>query len=890
MIETPTPALDSVRTQLETICRATALASAPRLRKLLHFLVEESLAGNPLKESIVGVAVFGRDPGYDPKQDSVVRTEVRRLRAKLIEYYAGEGSSDAIIIDLPKGSYAPAFRIQELHERQEPPPAPPSRRPRWRLPVYVAGLLLFAAAIVAGFRLTKPTTSRPPRRAVAVLDFRNLTSRPETEWMASAIPEMMRADLASGQQVRTIPGENVARMQSELALRPVSSPSRETLAAIRRNLSADVVISGDYADLGPAGGSEVRIDVWAEDARTGDIIASIAESGPQANLLDLLARAGARLRSSLHLEASPASELALRAASPADPAAARAYAEGLAHLRRSDLPQARDLLHRAVDLEPDFAPAHAAFSAVYAALGYDRLAREQAQQAFDLSASVRDPDQKLAIDAQFREVHKQWEQAVAAYARLFAQHPDDIEYGLRLAAAQVQQHRASDALRTINLLRALPAPESDDPRIDLQAARVRFVMSEYASSAELSAKASRKAAAIYARLLYARALSNEGVALLNAGDPRWQAVSEEARAICAQFGDQVCVSDILRRMGNARVVGALDFAGAERDFDQALHIARQIGSASDEATALNGLALASGSRGELTRASELLSQVVGLSRKIPDSGIEQLGLDNRGDVLFDAGRLQAARESLEAALDIARANHHRDGIADEQWALAEIAEMQGDLPRARQACAEVLSLSGQIGLEHHLQGLEENARLLWLADDLPAARRNLEQAARLRKSWPDKNGNERMLSALVALAEGKPSEAATTAREGIRLAIGYHQVQAQARGEAVLAQALVAGGDLPAARTVAHSAMARMEHSQFRLIRLEVAIANARVRGDAAALSSLIADARSLHAYELEIFARLAQAELTHNRRQLDSIRHEAHDRGFEYVARRALE
>jgi hypothetical protein len=131
-----------------------------------------------LKESIVGVAVFGRDPGYDPKQDSVV---------------------------------------------------------------------VFAAIVLAGYKLHGPGILRraaSPRRSVAVLDFRNLTERPEAGWLANAIPEMISADLADGHEIRTIPGENVSRMETQLALHPAPSPARETLAAIRRDVGADIVVSG----------------------------------------------------------------------------------------------------------------------------------------------------------------------------------------------------------------------------------------------------------------------------------------------------------------------------------------------------------------------------------------------------------------------------------------------------------------------------------------------------------------------------------------------------------------------------------------------------------------------------------------------------------------------
>jgi hypothetical protein len=147
---------------------------------------------------------------------------------------------------------------------------------------------------------------------------------------------MLRADLAAGQTIRTIPGENVSRMESELSLRSIGSPSANTLVAIRRNLGADLIISGSYADLGPGAGDRLQIDIWAQDASTGEVIASVSESGDESGVIDLIARAGAALRDGLHLPPASTGKLFARAASPQTPAASRAYAEGLAHLRRDD--------------------------------------------------------------------------------------------------------------------------------------------------------------------------------------------------------------------------------------------------------------------------------------------------------------------------------------------------------------------------------------------------------------------------------------------------------------------------------------------------------------------------------------------------------------------------
>jgi TolB-like protein len=889
------PPPESVRAELRTIRRSTVFGSAPSLQKLLGYLVEEGLAGGPLKESIVGVAVFGRDPGYDPKQDSVVRSEVRRLRAKLIEYYAAEGAGDRIVIDLPKGSYMPACRFRET---AEPPAAPghPRRARTMRRAGSVAAsvALALAAVILAGYELRGPGIPHgapAPRRSVAVLDFRNLTARPEAGWLASAIPEMISADLADGQQIRTIPGENVSRMETELAWHPAASPSRETLSAIRRNLGADIVVSGAYADLGAGGGSRVRVDIWAEDARSGDVIAAVSESGTEPEILDVMSRAGARLRTGLRLEATPAAEMALRDAAPRDPAAARAYADALAHMRRADFLQGRDLLRQCILIEPGFAPAHAALSSAEAKLGYEGLAREEARRAYDLARGIASQDAKLAIEAQYREVNNEPGRAAGVYARLFAEHPDDIEYGLHLAAAQTADDKVQDALRTVEALRRLPAAEASDPRIDMEAARALAAHSDYRRSAELAAEAARKAAAANAKLLYARAVSFESGLLWNLGDARWRGLSEEARKMCEQFQDKACVAAILRRFGNVSL-GALDLDAADRYYAGALAIAREIGSVAEESNVLNGMALASEGRGDLSNAAAVLRQLVALSRQTQGQRGEQSSLANLGDALLAMGEVDAARQNIEPAVKIARTLGAHEALADDLASMADVYRMQGNLPRALEVCEEAWANAREAGaVNSQIAVLSRKASILLAEDDLAGARATLRQYDRLGTAGVDVSAwRDWLLPAAIELAAHHPAEAAVWADNAIKQTATHRLPGDQARAEALLAESLLAQGERAKARTSAEQAWTRMRGSQNRLALLEVGISYARATGQADVLPAIVSEARSRQAYELELEARLAQAQLSGDSSQLAALRTEALSHGFRYSARRAAE
>jgi len=108
----PEPA---VRQQLARILKSPVFVRSERLSRFLEFIVEHVIGGNQnyLKEYVIGSEVYDRKPPYHPSQDSIVRTEARRLRGKLKEYYEAEGKDDPIYIYLRPGSYIPVFQYKE---------------------------------------------------------------------------------------------------------------------------------------------------------------------------------------------------------------------------------------------------------------------------------------------------------------------------------------------------------------------------------------------------------------------------------------------------------------------------------------------------------------------------------------------------------------------------------------------------------------------------------------------------------------------------------------------------------------------------------------------------------------------------------------------------------
>src|SRR5215831_6464041 len=139
----------AARRQLDKVLASAGFSRNARLSRFLRFVVERHLEGRDqeLKESLIAIEVFGRPPGYDSKQDPIVRTEASRLRARLSEYYLADGKGDSIIIDLPKGGYVPVVRSAERTDKPAAPEA--ARLNKWRIPVGIAALALLVVALAA---------------------------------------------------------------------------------------------------------------------------------------------------------------------------------------------------------------------------------------------------------------------------------------------------------------------------------------------------------------------------------------------------------------------------------------------------------------------------------------------------------------------------------------------------------------------------------------------------------------------------------------------------------------------------------------------------------------------------------------------------------------------
>ncbi len=183
----PLTDVEGARRQLERVLGSLGFVRNERLSRFLRFLAERHLEGgdSQIKESVIAVEVFGRKADHDPSQDSIVRTEAGRLRARLAEYYVGQGKDDGIVIELPKGGYTPVFRLKNpASELALEPRRAIAPQARW-LWIAVAAALVCVSATV----WMRQRDNFPPLNPLAKATFTRLTDYEGEEQDASISPD-----------------------------------------------------------------------------------------------------------------------------------------------------------------------------------------------------------------------------------------------------------------------------------------------------------------------------------------------------------------------------------------------------------------------------------------------------------------------------------------------------------------------------------------------------------------------------------------------------------------------------------------------------------------------------------------------------------------------------
>jgi len=821
--------------------------------------------------------------------DNSLGVAIRKIRDAL----GDNADAPCYVETVPRRGYrflAPVTTVTESQDPVRPVTPQPVRAPisslssekhsaisgrRLRYIAIAAFIVLVIGSTVYRFRLprtgienkTAAETNLPPvrvRRSVAVMGFRNLPGRPEDNWLSPAFAEMLSTELAADSALRMVSGEDVARAKRELPLSDEDSLAKETLERLHTNPGADVVVLGSYTPLPGKGERRIRLDVRIQDTEHGETIAERAFVGNEDNLFELVTQAGASLRDSLGSTSISEEAFAqTRAALPLKPLAVKLYTEGRSRLWAFDFVQARDLLVQAIAVEPDFPLAHSALSDAWHHLGYDLKARDEAEHARALSEHLS-LEERLQIEGQYYSSLQDTNKAIEVYRKLFAQFPDNLNYGLRLADEQ-RRVNSADALKTVAALRRLLGPVADDPRIDMIESRA-WTNNDYARAQAAGRRAVEKGTAQGAHLLVARAYG----------------------ILCATLGNGSSTEQAIRDCENARQ----SYAAA--------------GDRNNEARTLSDFAGLYYQMGQIDRAESMYREALRMFREIGVIDGITTASSNLGDVFLARGNLASAEHALSDALPGYKEMGDKDGIALTLNDLGEVARRRGELDKAlttfEQAKTVAQEADDKSAVAYVLSG---RGNVLTDRGDLVAARKSYEEALAIRKQTGEKQtaAETELALAHLAIEEGHSSDAETVIRKCKEQFQQDQQADDELAASIVLIDALLGESKLPEAESEAGQAKSLADKSANTLLRLQFEMMSGRVQdlsghfpAASAQLQKTLQRAHSHQLLELEFETRLALAELRNRtgqsvatRAESLSLENDARKNGFGLIATKAL-
>jgi len=519
------PNAEAVRKELERVLSSGAFVRNERQSQFLRFLVERHLQGRDveLKESVIGVEVFGRRADYDPKLDAIVRTEAVRLRARLQKFYASEGSGNPVIIELPKGAYRPLFR-----EQATVPELPHSRPPhRWWWLAGAVGLLIAVTTGDTWWRGVHTDRSF----TIAVLPLENVTHDSGSDYFADGLTDEIIRSLS------TIDGLTVRSRTSSFALKG----KRLNAGDAGRQLVADYLVEGSVMQAG----QQLRIN--AELVRVGDDT-PVWSGRYDRELTDLFATQDEISRgivNSLRLKLGPgrrryetnleAYDLYLRG---------RHAMEGFPAVGRNIARDAVQFFEQAIDKDANFAIAYAGEADALLAIDQNlvnpeayRRARIAAEKAVELDPMLSEAQSALAS---IRAREYDWQDAERRFRRAIDLNPNNALAHLQLGfSVLVVQGRFDEGLeevrRAVSLDPLSPYINTEFGRALLWAGRYREAVGQLRKAIALDASRARPYDAL-GRALALDGKFDEALAIFTERDKRGAGVGAGRVCVLARAG------------------------------------------------------------------------------------------------------------------------------------------------------------------------------------------------------------------------------------------------------------------------------------------------------------------------------------------------------------------
>jgi DNA-binding winged helix-turn-helix (wHTH) protein/tetratricopeptide (TPR) repeat protein len=707
--------------------------------------------------------------------------------------------------------------------QQEPHDAFLSRSARFRRLFLVSGIAAAAVLIVAVSLLAWPhlrsgvaARSRP---VVMILGIRDTAATTEDAWISHSVAEWLSDDLGAGGELEIVQGGDSPTLLERAAGNGCGDLPPRVLETARRAFNADMVVYGDFSAMKNGyPGERWRLDVCLKNMRDQKSADSLTVIGPKGDISQLVVNAGDSLRGKLGLKQLSSQSMSyLRATLPVSLTAARLYAEGTSALQHFEPQEASVLLTEAAQIEPMHAPTHAALSDAWAELGYTKRSQDEALLAQNLAKNLS-PMQQGEYEGLAAEAKSDWQAAVDAFARLFQLDPENVDYGLKLAKAQIRASSGQLALATLHALRARNEAAQTSPKVDLVEASADAAICDFRGQLAASVRAEGRARARGSDLMVADALMGQA----NADDKLdnwdealrlWRLAGNKYEAI----GDRRGMADALNHQA-LLAFNKDDAPTATQLIEQAMSLSKSI---DDHAGIAYSLTLLGTVRmyvdpangGNYEPALKLFSQAQAIYEETQNVAEEGNILSLFGDVAGSRMHYEEAKAYYRKALALSEAAHDKSRVANRWEDLGSVATWQGDDKEAKRDLMQSLEDYEALGQQDRVAIVRELiAGTLFREGKLDQAAQMLDQSLASMNAIGRRMQVYEMRSDLIRLEMVRnPAKAEVLARQNIDLSrtVGRVGTSGDPDAFADLAEAEARQGKIKEAKQAIQQAFAR---------------------------------------------------------------------------------
>ena len=357
---------------------------------------------------------------------------------------------------------------------------------------YAAGVIAIVALTVVLLpmftRSPAGSAGAPPllatddvRPSVAVFYFDNISNDDELQWLRTGLTDMLVTDLSQTAEVRVLATDRLYSMLLDIGEDQAAMTSFDVVRRVAGRAQMNTAIVGSYARAG----DELRINVRIQDPLSGNVIASNSVQGDTDEVFNLVDEITGWVQTQFRADASDSRIATGRAATAASssPAATgdgggrqiavmmenralgdvttkdvnayRMYAEGVKLNLESKEEMAIPLLEAAVEMDPEFAMAHAKLSVAYGNMEDPEKAELYARNAFEMSDKLP-PRERFYIRGRYLSMNPDTVgESIEEYSRGVEMFPDHMAARHNLASQLMSLERYEEAIPHLEELRDL---------------------------------------------------------------------------------------------------------------------------------------------------------------------------------------------------------------------------------------------------------------------------------------------------------------------------------------------------------------------------------------------------------------------------------------------------